>query len=65
MDGTVKWFDKQKGYGFISGSDGEEYFIHESSLPADTVLKENDSVTFEPTTTEKGKAAINVKVEQA
>ncbi|MBW2999464.1 cold shock domain-containing protein, partial [Candidatus Woesearchaeota archaeon] len=32
MEGTVKWFNSKKGYGFIEGDDGEDYFVHESVL---------------------------------
>ena len=32
MSGTVKWFNAKKGYGFISGNDGKEYFVHYTAL---------------------------------
>ncbi|MBR9679239.1 MAG: cold shock domain-containing protein [Nanoarchaeota archaeon] len=60
MEGTVKWFDIKKGYGFINGTDGNDYFVHYSSLPEGIVLKEGESVTFEPAENEKGKQAQNV-----
>jgi len=60
MEGRVKWFNSKKGYGFIEGNDGEDYFVHESSLPPGAFLRENDQVTFEPVQTERGKQAQKV-----
>lgn len=62
MEGTVKWFNTRKGYGFIKGDDDQEYFVHYSSLPQGTYLKENDRVKFESAETERGKQAKNVKL---
>lgn len=49
MNGTVKWFDSKKGYGFINGDDGKEYFVHWSQLKMDGYreLEENDIVEFD------------------
>ncbi len=60
MEGTVKWFNARKGFGFIQGEDGEDYFVHSSALPEGTELRENDRVTFEPATTDRGKQAQKV-----
>lgn len=62
MNGTVKWFKKDKGYGFIKGEDGVEYFVHYTSLPKGAFLKPDMAVTFEAAETEKGKQAKDVKV---
>ena len=62
MEGTVKWFNLKKYYGFISGEDGQDYFVHFSALPKDTILKENDKVSFEPAQSERGMQATNVVV---
>lgn len=62
MEGTVKWFNVRKGFGFIKGEDEQDYFVHHSSLPANTILNENDKVTFEPADTERGKQAQKVVV---
>ncbi|MBS3117671.1 cold shock domain-containing protein [Candidatus Woesearchaeota archaeon] len=62
MEGTVKWFNLKKYYGFISGEDGQDYFVHFSALPKDAILKENDKVSFEPVQSERGMQAKNVVV---
>ena len=61
MDGTVKWFNTRKGYGFIKGDDEQEYFVHFSAIPQGARLNENDRVTFDPADTERGKQAQNVQ----
>jgi len=60
MEGTVKWFNLKKGYGFIDGDDGESYFVHNSALTKGKFLKENDRVSFEAVETDKGKQAQKV-----
>lgn len=62
MEGTVKWFNTNKGYGFIAGDDGEEYFVHFTALPRGMRLNENDRVSFESAETERGKQAKNVQL---
>ena len=60
MEGTVKFFNEQKGFGFISGEDGKEYFVHLSGLAEGMNLQENDSVTFEVEEGDRGPKAVNV-----
>lgn len=62
MEGTVKWFSAQKGYGFIVGDDEKDYFVHHSQVPEGTELNENDKVTFEPVETDKGIQAQDVQL---
>lgn len=65
MQGTVKWFDAQKGYGFITDEEGKDVFLHFSALQMDgfKVVNEGDMVTFDVIDTEKGRQAINVTVD--
>ena len=51
-----------KGYGFIEGDDGKDYFVHYKALPEGTFLNENDRVTFEPAETDRGPQAQNVQL---
>jgi CspA family cold shock protein len=60
--GTVKWFNSAKGYGFISRNDGTDVFVHFKSILGEGYrsLNENDSVEFEVEQGAKGLQAINV-----
>ncbi|MBI3127813.1 MAG: cold-shock protein [Candidatus Tectomicrobia bacterium] len=62
-DGTVKWFNDAKGYGFITREDGEDVFVHFSAIQGDGFksLQEGDRVTFEVVQGKKGPQAANVK----
>ena len=65
MTGKVKWFNNQRGYGFISGDDGKEVFVHWTGIVSDKKFKsiaEGQTVEFEITDGEKGKQAVNVTV---
>ena len=61
MEGSIKWFNKRKGFGFIEGIDGKDYFVHHTQINEFDDLKEKDQVTFEPVSTEKGFQAQAVK----
>lgn len=62
--GTVKWFNNQKGYGFITAEDGKDVFVHFSGLNMDgfKTLEEGASVEFDITDGAKGPQAVNVEV---
>jgi len=62
--GTVKWFNDGKGYGFISRQSGEDVFVHFSAIQAGGFrsLQEGQTVEFEVTKGPKGLQADNVKV---
>ena len=61
-NGTVKWFNDGKGFGFVSGEDGIDYFVHHTSIQGNGFksLAEGDKVTFDTEKGEKGPKAINV-----
>ena len=60
MEGKVKWFNSRKGFGFIEGEDGQDYFVHHTALEQGAFLRENDEVTFEAAETDRGKQAQKV-----
>jgi cold shock protein len=60
MQGKVKFFNTTKGFGFIAGEDGKEYFVHSTGLVGVTALNENDSVKFEIEQGDKGPKAVKV-----
>jgi CspA family cold shock protein len=62
--GVVKWFDQNKGYGFILEENGADVFVHCSGIIGDErrALKEGDQVVFEIQTAPKGPAAVDVMV---
>jgi CspA family cold shock protein len=63
MHGTVKWFNESKGFGFISRDDGDDVFVHYSSISGNgfKTLIEGDAVSFELEEGPKGLKAINVE----
>ena len=63
MKGTVKWFNNQKGYGFISDESGNDVFVHYSGIESEGFksLDEGQEVEFEVTEGAKGPQAVNVK----
>ena len=64
MKGTVKFFDAGKGFGFIAGEDGKEYFVHVSALDEGVTLNDDDAVTFDVVEGDRGPKAGNVSLEE-
>lgn len=64
MNGKVKWFNNEKGYGFIDYVDGEDIFVHYTAIKFDgyKTLSEGQSVNFDLIETPKGLQAINVEI---
>tara|TARA_Y100000310_G_C20410541_1_gene681746 strand:+ start:266 stop:457 length:192 start_codon:yes stop_codon:yes gene_type:complete len=63
MKGKVKFFNSIKEFGFITAEDGNEYFVHKSGLEQGTNIDKEDSVVFDVEEGDKGKKAVNVKLE--
>ncbi|SHH65004.1 cold-shock protein [Clostridium grantii] len=62
--GTIKWFDNERGYGFISANDGRDVYVHHMQVKEktnDKDLHEGEEVTFDMVEKEKGFMAINVQ----
>ncbi|MBQ1688543.1 MAG: cold shock domain-containing protein [Lachnospiraceae bacterium] len=62
MEGTVKWFNAKKGFGFITDEEGNDVFVHFSALNMEgfKVLEDGEKVTFDVVDSEKGPQAANV-----
>ncbi len=62
IEGTVKWFNAQKGYGFIQREVGDDVFVHFSAIEMDgfRTLEEGQRVTFELVDADRGPQAANV-----
>ncbi|CAM3215097.1 cold-shock protein [Lactiplantibacillus garii] len=61
-NGTVKWFNADKGFGFITGEDGNDVFVHFSAIQVDgfKTLEEGQKVTFDEEQSDRGPQATNV-----
>lgn len=62
MTGTVKWFNAEKGYGFIKDEEGKDIFVHFSSINSDgyKTLEEGQKVTYDLVESDRGPQAKNV-----
>jgi len=61
-DGEVKFFNMQKNFGFISGDDGKEYFVHGSGIADQKNIREGDRVSFTVVEGDRGPKAEDVKL---
>ena len=61
--GTVKWFNDQKGFGFITPAGGKDLFVHQSAIESSgfRTLKEGDKVEYDAQQGQKGPQAVNVR----
>jgi cold shock protein len=59
--GTVKWFNANKGYGFIKPESGNDVFVHVSAIQDGGSLDEGEAVEFDITQGQKGPQAVNVR----
>lgn len=60
MKGTVKFFNSEKDFGFITGEDDKDYFAHKTELAEGTRIAEGDSVEFEAAEGDRGLKATNI-----
>ena len=60
-EGTVKFFNRTRNYGFINGDDGKTYFVHGTGLKEGTEINEGDRVSFKATEGDKGPKAEEVE----
>ena len=68
MNGKVKWYKKEKGYGFVTGDDGKDYFVHFSALPKDQLdIRESDNIkaSFELKETPRGPQVSTITLSKA
>ena len=63
MKGKVKFFNPEKRFGFITGEDGKEYFVHQSALKEGVNIKDEDAVTFDVEQGDRGPKAANVALD--
>jgi CspA family cold shock protein len=60
-EGTVKFYNRTKRFGFITGDDGKDYFFHISGVKGEVVLNEGDKVKFDVVEGERGPKAENIE----
>jgi len=61
VEGTVKFFNRTKNYGFIDGDDGKSYFVHGTGLKEGVTIDEGDKVSFKAVKGERGPKAEDVE----
>jgi len=68
LKGKIKFWNVERGFGFVEGEDNKEYFCHQTEIKypidvSDNVLYEGEKITFLPTQTDKGLSALEIKRE--
>jgi len=61
VEGTVKFYNFKKRFGFITGDDGKDYFFHQSGIATTNYIKDEMRVSFDIVEDERGPKAVNVK----
>tara|TARA_B100000315_G_C14005847_1_gene332260 strand:+ start:69 stop:266 length:198 start_codon:yes stop_codon:yes gene_type:complete len=61
VEGTVRFFNTMKNFGFITGDDGKEYFVHTSGLKEGITIKEGDRVSFKAVEGDRGPKAEEIE----
>ncbi len=62
VEGEVKFFNMDKNFGFISGDDGKEYFVHGTGIKDEKNIREGDKVSFDVVEGDRGPKAENVRL---
>jgi CspA family cold shock protein len=60
MKGTVKWYNDMKGYGFLTGEDGKDTYVHRTAIPTGMNLVQGDQVEYDIEDSERGQRATNL-----
>ena len=61
MKGKMKFFNAQKGFGFVAGEDGNEVFVHQSALGEGVTIDEGDEIEYDVEEGDRGPKATNIK----
>ena len=62
QNGKIKFYNKQKRYGFVTGEDGVDYFFHDTGLANGIYVRDDEKVAFNVTETDRGKKAIDISL---
>ena len=65
MKGSVKFYNDMRGFGFIAGEDGKEYFVHQTGIKDGVILQDNAKVEFDVEEGDRGPKAVNVTLDTA